>query len=70
LNAIEEGGDAYLREMTLILTLSDVVLACCVLHIFCEIYRGHYLEKWDCPQDCVEKPVVDNRVDSQCICLQ
>ncbi len=45
-------------------TVSDVVLACCVLHNFCEFHREQYLDNWDCPQECVERAVVDNRDDS------
>ncbi len=45
-------------------TLSDVVLACCILHNFCEFHHEQYLDNWDCPQECVERAVVDNRDDS------
>ncbi len=37
-------------------TVSDVVLACCVLHHFCVFHREQYLDNWDCPQECVERP--------------
>ncbi|KAI7800694.1 putative nuclease HARBI1 [Triplophysa rosa] len=45
-------------------TVSDVVVACCVLHNFCELHGEQYPDNWDCPQECVERPVANNREDS------